>query len=479
MGLLKRPYRETDMESLKTLAHAVGFLFGEHINNFMENNNNDIVIIPIQRDDLPSVVVEHLSQNQKVLLQFGRRIFKVIGAPHVQTFHVGSVGKGSTAGGGLGTSISDSWGIFGNLSSVNMATLNQFRTDIQLRLEDTATHEKIFFEKSFPVEMTLSIESGDIFSIFHVRAKEKNLQASNRKFTTWTPFIAQDDETKQLIPLGTIPPVVIPGSEYSRMETSSFSWAWLLGGISAVGILVLVISGNSQSNNSDTDNGAGSSTSTAINDASSTVTNTISDTTTDDPSALSITVLSTTDGSIGVGMYADKYPSSTTVKNIGIFSGQISAYGAAYKVWIGLKGWTGQGEIGVDGNTGVNLYPIGGSADSGPHISYTEVPACEMCILSGAAPYFASAMEQYNSMYNQNGAYPITIPQGLEFASLSPTLVTYTLPDHNGLSTHGVVYYNPTESRYPYAEAKFVLPSSQANISDFLSRTFISQEDLK
>jgi hypothetical protein len=201
---------------------------------------NDKLIASTQLEELPPIVLAHLSKDQKQYLQFERRKFKVIGTPQIKTYHIGSLGKGSTAGGGLGTALGDSWGIFGNMSSTKMATLNQFKTDIQLRLEDETTHEKIFFEKSFPIEMTLSIEPGDSFSIFSVKTEKENLPGwEGKEFLSFTPFIAQVDETKQLLPLGKVPQVTIPEQE---IEEEPFPWrGFLIGAIVFITIAILVI----------------------------------------------------------------------------------------------------------------------------------------------------------------------------------------------------------------------------------------------
>jgi hypothetical protein len=212
-----------------------------------ENKKSDMLA---QLEDLPSVVTERLNKDQKKYLQFERKVFKIIGTPRVQTFHVGSLGKGSTVGGGLGKSLGDTWGVFGNLSSMNMATLNKFRTDIQLRLEDEETHERIFFEKSFPVEMTLSIETGDTFSIFEVRAEDQNLDEKNKRFLKWTPFIARVDETKQFIPLDTVPSVIIPESEYIEAP-SDFPWLGFIIGFVVIAVVFVIFAeiGSGSSNN--------------------------------------------------------------------------------------------------------------------------------------------------------------------------------------------------------------------------------------
>jgi hypothetical protein len=159
--------------------------------------------------------------------------------------------------------------------------------------------------------------------------------------------------------------------------------------------------------------------------------------------------------------------------------GQIAAYGASSKVWIGPKGWTGSGVVGVDGNTVVKLYPNKNHSKSGPHITYYQVPACVGCMLEEAARYFPKARAEYNSEYNKDGKLPVRIPNGLKATRLSSTLVTYTLPDSNGLSTRGVAYYNPDNDNNPYTNAEFTLPSEQSHLSDFLVRTLIRREHLK
>lgn len=188
----------------------------------METDSDILLIAPVDVSELPSVIVDRLDEGQKKFLLFGKKIFKVVGTPVVKTLHIGSLGSGQSVTTGATRNISDNWSIIGGLTSVNMATLNKFRTDIQLRLENEETHEKMFFEKSFPLEITLSIETGDIFSIFYVRGKAENL--SDGKFLNWTSFIAKDEETKQLIPIGNIPAVVNPKPIY--IEKPSKFWIW-------------------------------------------------------------------------------------------------------------------------------------------------------------------------------------------------------------------------------------------------------------
>ena len=193
-----------------------------------------------------------------------------------------------------------------------------------------------------------------------------------------------------------------------------------------------------------------------------------------------VTAIPTSDAMKGTGMYSDQYPSSENLDGLDAFASQIQEYGGAYKLWLGPKGWTGSSAAGADGNTSIRLYPMGGSDSSGPHINYTLIPACEGCMLSSAAPYFHQARESWNQQFNQDGSMPIQAPSGLKVDSLSPTLVSFSVPDSAGLLTCGVVYYDSTKSSdVPFAEAKFVLPQADSALAHFLSRSFVTREGLK
>ena len=187
---------------------------------------------------------------------------------------------------------------------------------------------------------------------------------------------------------------------------------------------------------------------------------------------LTTIVLKTDDGILSDSeVNAFKYPASLTVDSPGRWSDKIAAYGAAYQLWLGLKGWTGTGASGADGNAAVNLFPPGKEDGSGPHIVYYQAPACVGCILNSAAPYFPEAMKEYNAEYNQDSTNPIEIPDGIQIRKISPNIVIYSLPAKNGLLTQGVSCYNGLEN---YSEAKFVLPAEQSELSDFLIKYYIA-----
>jgi Domain of unknown function (DUF4850) len=196
---------------------------------------------------------------------------------------------------------------------------------------------------------------------------------------------------------------------------------------------------------------------------------------------LPVQVLMTSDGMSGDSLFKDQYPESTKVVAQHQLASQIGAYGAAYKIWIGPNGWTGQAGAGVDGTVSAYLYPLGGSDSAGPRINYYVIPACGGCILSAAALYFSNAMNEWNVEYNKDGKVPIKIPPGLKVTKLSPTLVLYSLPDIHGLTVGGVAYYDSggEESDASFLSAQFTMPAKDSVLTRFLLKTFLEREGLK
>lgn len=76
--------------------------------------------------------------------------------------------------GGLTRSLGDKWGAFGGLGTINQSTVNQFRTDVQVKLEDPALGEKSFLQTSLPFEITLSIDPGETLEIYYARGAWQN-----------------------------------------------------------------------------------------------------------------------------------------------------------------------------------------------------------------------------------------------------------------------------------------------------------------
>jgi hypothetical protein len=159
----------------------------------------------------------------------------------------------------------------------------------------------------------------------------------------------------------------------------------------------------------------------------------------------------------------------------GVNTTELAAYGAAHNVWLGPKGWTGDGSAATNGGKTVNLYPKAGDKLDGPHVVYYSESSCLGCMLGHAAAYFPNALKEYNETYNDDGTNPVEIHPALAIHSISPTLVTFTLPDSNGLRRSGAVYYIDDSTGAYYLEATFALPAQQSEVSDALTKGFIAR----
>lgn len=191
---------------------------------------------------------------------------------------------------------------------------------------------------------------------------------------------------------------------------------------------------------------------------------------------LNVQILPTSDGINGTGLFAEKYPKVIDVKDAAAFADRIAAYGAAYRVWIAPKGWTGSAVVGGDGSTLVTLGPVGGSSKSGPRLRYVDSGGCAGCALSDAAPYFPSAMKKWKELFGYET--PEVLPRGIKLIRISPTLAMYALPEANDLLGGGAVYFIPPDEDF-FARAEFFLPDTDGKLLKFLVDTVVSQEKWK
>lgn len=165
---------------------------------------------------------------------------------------------------------------------------------------------------------------------------------------------------------------------------------------------------------------------------------------------------------------APSYPANVTVDVPPTI--RVAAYGAAQHVWLAPPSWTGRGSVGVNGNVSVQLYPLG-SRTPAPRITYTVIPACRVCMLSSAAPYFPDALKQFNEQYNADGKNPVAVPPGLTITRLTPNLVTYALPNENDLLVRGAAFYDAKNDGF-YEEVRVTLPVTNERVADFLLTYF-------
>lgn len=165
-----------------------------------------------------------------------------------------------------------------------------------------------------------------------------------------------------------------------------------------------------------------------------------------------------------------KYPTEMSLYGLDNI-GDVAAYGASYQLWLGPKGWTGNGLSAANGGVRVELYPEGGKKLTGPHIIYVQEPSCQGCILDQAGKYFPKAQKEYDAQFDGNEE-PVKT-EGLVIHKISERLVTFTLPAPGGMVKRGVACYIETPDKY-FTEATFVMPADKASLIDLLQKQFIS-----
>lgn len=167
----------------------------------------------------------------------------------------------------------------------------------------------------------------------------------------------------------------------------------------------------------------------------------------------------------------ETYPKTIQVNDAGAFSDRIAAYGLANSVWIAPKGWTGSATVGADASTLVTLYPVNGSAKSGPRFRYEYSGGCSGCALDEAAPYFPNAMKAWKNLFGLDGETIPALPRGTKLTPVSSTLVMYTLSTADNLLGKGATCFVPHEDSFEKAE--FILPQADARLLKWLMQTVV------
>ena len=70
------------------------------------------------------------------------------------------------------------------------------------------------------------------------------------------------------------------------------------------------------------------------------------------------------------------------------------------------------------------------------------------------------------------------LPRGIRLVRLSSTLVSYSLPEREGLLGRGAAYFIPP-NEYFFARGDFVLPRTDEKLLDFLVCTLVRQQNWK
>jgi hypothetical protein len=182
-----------------------------HINFFRDSEEifRPGGLTPIKSTALPEVITNALSATQHEGLLFASREMTVTGDPKINTFQLGSAtkGRGTVSSAGLDRALGQNWGAFGGLSTIdlNQQTVNAFRTDIQLRLEDVHTGEKMFLERSISLAVTISIDRGDTIKLYYLKGGLLRPTEGDFHVADWSPFAAENFHTNQIIPFAPVP----------------------------------------------------------------------------------------------------------------------------------------------------------------------------------------------------------------------------------------------------------------------------------
>ena len=199
--------------------------------------------------ELPAPLIAGLTLVQRDCLAFAARDMTVKSAL-IQSFNIGSYGKGSVRMTGFGRAIGP-WGIFGGLGSISQQTVNTFRTDIQVKLQDAAGHRR-FLNYSLPFAFTTAIQPDETLRVFYVKGGLPNpSEPGDFTVAQWTPFAAQNLDTGQVVPITGLPTLslpdtsrlLVPGVVIGVTGLMFFALALLGGGIPLIGLILTLISG--------------------------------------------------------------------------------------------------------------------------------------------------------------------------------------------------------------------------------------------
>ena len=171
------------------------------------------------------------------------------------------------------------------------------------------------------------------------------------------------------------------------------------------------------------------------------------------------------------------YPTTLTVAVPTSFSGEVAAYGVAGTVILGPSGWTGSGQVGVDGSVGFTLSPSGESAGAGSEMVFRFDGACAGCAWSDASAYFPELAAAAPSA--GLGSEPTPLP-GLQTEPLAAGLIGYSLPASlPGDQVEGVAYTNlPAATTDPIFDSlELTLPAAEHPLATVLLNALVANQD--
>jgi hypothetical protein len=162
----------------------------------------------LRSNQIPGVVGAQLTKVQSDGLAFGTKNL-IVKSAVIQSFNLGSTSAGTVKFAGVGRSFGP-WAVFGGMGSINQTTVNAYRTDIQIKLEDESG-QKAFLNYSLPFAITLAIEPGESLRVYFVQGGlQKPTAPEDFRIDAWTPFLAENTDTGQLVPIAGVPTLGAP-----------------------------------------------------------------------------------------------------------------------------------------------------------------------------------------------------------------------------------------------------------------------------
>jgi ribosomal protein L40E len=198
----------------------------------------------LSSNQLPQTLFTSLTPLQNSGLAFAVRNMTVKSAT-IQSFNTGSSSSGNVKFGGIGRGIGR-WGVFGGMGSIHQHATHIFRTDIQIKLEDS-TGTKAFLNYNLPFAITLSIDPGETLRVYFVKGGlSKPIVEGDQTINQWTPFAAEVVETGQIVPIAGLPTLEGEGAKLLFWGAlSAFIGIWIvwppLGGATPFGAFLLMI----------------------------------------------------------------------------------------------------------------------------------------------------------------------------------------------------------------------------------------------
>ena len=173
-----------------------------------QNRNALVPASRIRSNQIPGIIGAQLTKVQSEGLAFGAKTLSVKSAV-IQSFNLGSSSSGTVKFAGLGRGFGP-WAVFGGMGSINQTSVNSYRTDVQIKVEDEAGC-KGFLNYSLPFAITLAIEPGESIKVYFVRGGlQKPTAPGDFRLDAWFPFVAENTDTGQLIPITGVPTLGSP-----------------------------------------------------------------------------------------------------------------------------------------------------------------------------------------------------------------------------------------------------------------------------